>query len=222
MSFLICQHWIWLYVVICGGGDALRSVVLTSGGIDSSLVLQLLQRKGHIVFPLFVDYGHLAARMEWKSCKEICHYLSLEPERLDVGGVGKIIKCGLTDPNLDVEKEAFLPTRNLLFLTLGAAYGYVKSAYVVAIGLLSNPIFPDQTKEFIQEAQKAISTALGVDISILAPLISLNKYDTLLLARKYGLPLESTYSCHSGNDEPCGHCISCAERIAAEKGVYGL
>lgn len=197
----------------------MRVVVLSSGGVDSSVVMMLLKSKGHLLFPLFVDYGQLAAEAEWESCKRICNFLKLEPERLDISGFGESIPSGLTDSSLDVEEEAFVPTRNLLFLTLGAAHGYVKSAHVVAIGLLSNPIFPDQTEEFVQEAQKAISKALGLNVSILAPLISLNKYDTLMLARKYGLPLEFTYSCHSGNQEPCGRCISCRERIAAEKGL---
>jgi len=140
---------------------------------------------------------------------------------MDVQGFGKSIPSGITNRDCDVEKDAFLPTRNLLLLTLGAAYGYVKAAHVVAISLLSNPIFPDQTKDFVQEAQKTISKALGVDVTILAPLISLDKSDTLRLARKYGLPVEDTYSCHLGGEKPCGRCISCQERIAAEKCLAG-
>ena len=195
----------------------LRVIALSSGGIDSSVMLRLLKKEDCRIFPLFVDYGQLAAKAEWEACQKICKYLDLEPSRIDVSGFGHLIISGLTNRNLDIEKDAFLPTRNLLFLTVGAAYGYLKAAHVIAIGLLSNPIFPDQTVEFVQEAQGAITKALGVDISILTPLISLNKFDTLLLARKYGLPLSDTYSCHSGNKEPCGHCISCRERMAAEK-----
>lgn len=197
----------------------MRAVVLSSGGVDSSVILQLLKKKGHLTFPLFIDYGQLAAEAEWKACQEICHYLELKPERLGIQGFGELIPSGLINRSLDIEEKAFVPTRNLMFLTLGAAYGFTRSAYVVAIGLLSNPIFPDQTKEFIQIAQKAIGSALGVDVSILAPLITLNKYDTLMLARKHKLPLSLTYSCHAGTEKPCGCCISCKERIAAEKGL---
>jgi 7-cyano-7-deazaguanine synthase len=182
-------------------------------------MMQLLKEKGFKIFPLFVDYGQLAANAEWEACQRICQYLDLKPERMDVRGFGHLVRSGLTDRNLDIEKEAFLPTRNLMFLTLGAAYGYAKSAHVIAIGLLSNPIFPDQTPEFVKEAQKTISKALGIDVTILAPLISLDKYDTLRLASKHGLPIEYTYSCHSGNKERCGQCISCKERIAAERGL---
>lgn len=195
----------------------MRVIALSSGGIDSSVMIQLLKKENCRVYPLFIDYGQLAANAEWEACQKICKYLDLKPSRMDISGFGRLIPSGLTNHNLDIEKNAFLPARNLLLLSVGAAYGYFKSAYVVAIGLLSNPIFPDQTVEFVQGAQRAISKALGVGISILTPLISLDKCDILLLARKYGLPLGATYSCYSGNKEPCGHCSSCKERMAAEK-----
>jgi len=194
----------------------MRIVALASGGLDSSVMMLLLKKEGHDLFPLFIDYGQLARETEWEACQKIGRYLNLKPCRMDISGFGKTIPSGITNDNLDIEKDAFLPTRNLLFLTVGASYGYVKSAHVIAIGLLSNPIFPDQTVEFVQMAQKSISMALGVDIKILAPLISLNKIDTMGLARKYGLPSSLTYSCHSGNKEPCGFCISCKERVVAE------
>ena len=195
----------------------MKIVALASGGVDSSVMMLLLKKEGHELLPLFIDYGQLARENEWMACQDICRYLGLEPNRMNISGFGKIIPSGITDDKFDIEKDAFLPTRNLLFLTLGAAYGYVRSAKVIAIGLLSNPIFPDQTVEFVEVAQRCISTSLGADIRILAPSISLDKFDTLRLAHKYGLPLDLTYSCHSGNEEPCGKCISCKERITAEK-----
>ncbi len=199
----------------------MRIVVLASGGVDSSVMMLLLKKEGHELFPLFIDYGQLGREKEWIACQKICRYLGLEANRMDISGFGKSVPSGITNNKFDIEKDAFLPTRNLLFLTLGAAYAYFKSADVIAIGLLSNPIFPDQKAEFVQSAQMTISISLGVTIRILAPLISLDKFDTLRLARKYGLPLDLTYSCHSGAEEPCGQCISCKERIAAEKYLTG-
>jgi 7-cyano-7-deazaguanine synthase len=181
----------------------------------------LLKKQNHELFPLFIDYGQLSREKEWTACQSICNYLGLKPHRIDVSGFGQSIKSGITDSTLDIEEKAFLPTRNLLFLTLAGAYGYTNSVNIIAIGLLSNPIFPDQTREFIRNAQRAISISLGAEVEILAPTISLSKIDTLGLARKYKLPLDLTYSCHSGNSEPCGRCISCKERISAEKYLGG-
>lgn len=193
-------------------------VVLSSGGIDSSLMMYLFKKDGHVVLPLHIDYGQLAEEREWKSCVEISKQLSLFPEKLDVSGFGKLIRSGLTDGSLDVYEDAFLPTRNLLFLTLGAAYAFSRSCSVVAIGLLANPIFPDQGKEFVRKAQESISASLGKPIHFLTPLIELDKRDVLKLAEEHRIPTV-TYYCHSGTETPCGKCISCQERIAAEKSL---
>jgi len=198
-----------------------KVVVLASGGVDSSVTMFLLKKGNHEVLPLFVDYGQLAGEKEWTSCRAICDFLGLVPTRVDISGFGRSIPSGITDDKLDIEKQAFLPTRNLLFLTVGSAYAYTHFAPAVAIGILANPIFPDQTVDFIQTAEKTIRTALGSDIQVLAPLISLDKRDTLNLAIKYKLPLDLMSNCHSRNEKRCGVCISCRERIAAEKSMVG-
>jgi 7-cyano-7-deazaguanine synthase len=176
----------------------------------------LLRKDGHDVRPLHVDYGHRAEQREWKSCQEICKYLGLTPNRIGIVGM-ESIPSGLIDINLDIEKQAFLPTRNLLFATLGAAFAYGQSSDVVALGLLANPIFPDQTPEFVKATEKCLSISLGKNVRILTPFIGMDKRDTLRLARKNNLPLGSTYYCHSGTPEPCGKCISCKERHLAEE-----
>lgn len=193
----------------------MKIVVLTSGGIDSGLMISMFTKEGHEVLPLHINYGHLAEAKEWESCKKICNKFSLEPYCMDINGFGKL-PSGLTNKELDVYDKAFLPTRNLTFLTMGAAYAYSKSCNVVAIGLLANPIFPDQTKEFVEKAQISISEALGTQIYFLTPLIDLDKRDVLKLAEDFELS-KITYYCHSGGEKPCGVCISCRERIAADK-----
>jgi 7-cyano-7-deazaguanine synthase len=135
---------------------------------------------------------------------------------MDLSGYGQI-PSGLTNPDLDIVERAFLPGRNMLFLLAGAAYAYSTRSDAIALGLLSNPIFPDQTIGFVKSAQDCLVAALGTNIKLLAPLIGLDKRDTLNLARKHSFPLELTYFCHSGNEKPCGFCISCRERIAAEE-----
>lgn len=192
-------------------------MALSSGGVDSSIMMLLLKKDGHVVLPLHVNYGHLAEQQEWQACCRVCKHLGLnEPFRMDLSGYGQI-PSGLTNPDLDIVERAFLPGRNMLFLLAGAAYAYSTRSDAIALGLLSNPIFPDQTIGFVKSAQDCLVAALGTNIKLLAPLIGLDKRDTLNLARKHSFPLELTYFCHSGNEKPCGFCISCRERIAAEE-----
>ena len=192
-------------------------VTLVSGGIDSTLMSLMAYEVGATLFPLFIDYGQLGIDKEWEACQRLHERFNLPSvTRLDLSGFGKIIPSGLTDSNLRINEDAFLPGRNLLFVLAGAAHAYKVQANSVAIGLLDpdNRLFPDQAKEFLQDAEKAIETAMGKKISILTPLINFSKTDVLVMASERGI--DQTYSCHSGTNEPCGVCIACLEIINAK------
>lgn len=191
-------------------------VVLVSGGVDSS-VISALSTKEHVeTFPLFIDYGQRSAAIEWKTCKELhsLHNWS-QPKRMRLGGFGSLVPSGLTDVSLDINKDAFLPCRNLLFLVCGAAYAYSKGASAVSIGLIDqeSAIYPDQTRDFVKNAEHAIKTALGKDIRVVAPLLKISKAEVLTMAATLGI--RGAYSCHAGRRKPCGICISCLERQRA-------
>lgn len=191
-------------------------IALVSGGIDSAVMCKIIEKQGESIFPLFMDYGQIAAKKEWSACQQLfkeCKFPS--PAKVDLSGYGKIIPSGLTDINKDIFKNAFLPGRNMLFLLVGAAYAHSLGEKTIAIGLLSEKthLFPDQTREFIVNTNFALNSALGDDIIIVTPLINFSKPDTIKLACHYNIPLDKTYSCHSGHDKYCGKCISCREII---------
>ncbi|MCY3766267.1 MAG: 7-cyano-7-deazaguanine synthase [Gemmatimonadetes bacterium] len=190
----------------------MRIVPLVSGGLDSTLVSVMAKEEGAELFPLFIDYGQLAVRNEWEACKRLHSQFGLPPVTyMDMSGFGKTISSGLTDSSLRINEDAFLPGRNLLFVLAGAAHAIDVQANSIALGLL-NPadhIFPDQTKQFLEECERIIQVAMGSRILVLAPLLELSKRDVLLLASKRGIT--QTYSCHAGSEEPCGVCIACIE-----------
>jgi len=191
-------------------------VTLVSGGLDSTLIAVLVKEEGISQLPIFIDYGQICKDMEWEACKQVHKGLDLpQPLVMNLSGFGKLISSGLTDPKLNVYKDAFLPGRNLLFLLAGSAYAYQNNCSAVAIGLLSDEssIFPDQTEEFVKYSQIVINTAMGREIRIIAPLMSFTKNDVIELARSKGI--RGTYSCHAGTAEPCGECVSCIERLNA-------
>jgi 7-cyano-7-deazaguanine synthase len=129
----------------------------------------------------------------------------------DLSGYGRLIKSGLTDPNQRVLEDAFTPGRNLLFLLVAAAYAFQRDADAISIGLLheETSLFPDQTSAFLQEAEAMIARSMGREIKVLAPLSSFHKQEVIELATLKGI--EGTYSCHLGDETPCGACIACNE-----------
>lgn len=187
-------------------------VNLVSGGLDSTLIGVMAQEEGLEHFPLFIDYGQRAARKEWETCKLVHDALGLPtPLRMDLSGFGRVIASGLTRAELDIKNDAFTPGRNLIFLLMGSAYAYQQGASSVAIGLLAeeSSLFPDQKPEFVAQAEICISAAMGRQIKVITPLIDFHKADVVTLAQTKGIT--GTYSCHTGNSEPCGRCIACLE-----------
>jgi len=195
-------------------------VALVSGGVDSIVMCKILNEDFDKILPLFIDYGQLSSEKEWESCQILLKECGLpEAVKIDINGFGKVIKSGITDVSKDINKEAFLPCRNQIFLTIGASYAYQEGADGIAIGILSEKfhIFPDQTEEFIVNTNTAINSALDKDITILTPLINFSKEEVIKLAHKHNVPLDKTYSCHKGEGVYCGDCISCREIIDSGK-----
>jgi 7-cyano-7-deazaguanine synthase len=200
----------------------MSTVVLMSGGVDSSLAAVLAMEAGVDVLPLFVDYGQRAKAMELASCQQVCESFGLpRPVVVEMEGFGRVIPSGLTDPDARIREDAFLPGRNLLFLVAGAAFAYSRQAGSVVIGLLdeSQRLFPDQSSDFLQDAERAIESALGAHVTIQAPLIAMSKAQVLALAAERGIT--GTYSCHAGSREPCGVCVSCEEIRVANAAASG-
>jgi len=195
----------------------MRIVSLTSGGIDSSVLLFMLQREKHDILPLCINYGHKASKMELNSFHKVCKFLKLEGEVIDTEGINKI-KSGLTTKEIPESEHPFFPARNLLLFTIGSAYAFSRSSRLVSMGFLRNPEFPDQTSDFITSAEKTIEIATGISIKLFTPFIKLDKREVVQLAKKYRFPLELTYSCYSGKQSPCGKCKGCLNRETAMAG----
>ena len=187
-------------------------VTLVSGGLDSTLVATLAKEEGVQQYPLFIDYGQICRDRELMACKQVMNSLSLpEPKVANLAGYGNLIRSGLTDSTLDIIEDAFTPGRNMLFLLIASAYAYQVKADAVSIALLheDTSLFPDQTSSFLYDAEQMINKCMGRNIRILAPLADYHKADVVALAEDKGI--RNTYSCHKGEDKPCGDCIACNE-----------
>jgi 7-cyano-7-deazaguanine synthase len=199
-------------------------ISLVSGGVDSLVMSKIIEDQGSTLFPVFLDYGQIAAEKEWDACREVFKECGLpEVFRANLSEYGKLFPSGLTDISKDIYSDAFLPGRNMLLLLIGCVYGYRKKGDAVAIGLLSEEehLFPDQTEEFIVNANFALNSALFKEedkkLMIVTPLINFNKIQVIKLAEEYNIPIEKTYSCHSGKDAYCGKCIACKEILNSDK-----
>ena len=189
----------------------MKIISLSSGGLDSSVLLYVLKKDNHDVHPLFINYGQKSAKHELDAFTKVCEFLQLDGHVINLDSL-KEIRCGLTDDNISPVDFPYFPARNLIFASIGSSYAYTHACHVISLGFLQNSFFTDQSTKFVSDIENTIQISLGSDFKILTPFINMNKREVMQLAKQYNFPVDITYSCHSGTEKPCGDCMGCVER----------
>ena len=205
-----------------------RIAVLTSGGLDSAVLVADLARDA-AVFPVYVACGlvweaeerrALGAYLAALNRPNLCPLVELA---LPAGALyGEHWSTSGRDvPDAESPDSAvFLPGRNVLLIGLAAVWCSTHAADTIAIGSLDENPFPDATPRFFESYGRLLSEALDHAVRVIAPYRGLRKAE--LIRRHAGLPLELSLSCMQPRDgRHCGACNKCAERrrAFAEAGV---
>lgn len=177
-----------------------HTLVLMSGGIDSSAAASLYVAEGRYVSGVFVDYGQLAAESEWAAVRQVAEYLDIDLRRIELG-------CEL----VSTRGEIF--GRNAIFALIAASTTNLRPLKV-AMGIHALSEYYDTTLLFMQHIQRILDGYSGGDVEIEAPFISNTKAEVIEIAKQIGLPVELTYSCERQSAPQCGVCGSCGDRIA--------
>jgi 7-cyano-7-deazaguanine synthase len=211
----------------------MKSVVLLSGGLDSTVLVAHLLDSGDEVHTVSVDYGQ-RHRVELRAAHAVARYYGLPHDVVDLSPLGRLLSgSALTDPTVDVPdghyadesmRATVVPNRNAIMISvavgIAAARGFNRVATAVHAG--DHPIYPDCRAEFIYAATMAAEYAtVGYgDVTVVAPFVVHDK--TWIAARGAELraPLELTWSCYKGVPEMaeawhCGTCGTCTERREA-------
>jgi 7-cyano-7-deazaguanine synthase len=116
--------------------------------------------------------------------------------------------------------STYVPSRNIIFLSLAASLAESRGAEAVFIAANSVDFsgYPDCTPEFLEAFQRTldVGTKAGRDgrgIRIEAPVLRMTKKEIVSEAVRLGVPLELTWSCYTGGDRACGRCDSCLLRL---------
>ncbi|MBI4115603.1 MAG: 7-cyano-7-deazaguanine synthase QueC [Candidatus Omnitrophica bacterium] len=206
----------------------MKTIVLFSGGLDSTTALYVARSEGREPICLTIHYGQLHER-EITSAKKIAVSLRLEhwiiPLSLPWGG------SALTDSEIalpkgrsekEISKEipvTYVPARNSIFLSLAASLAETKEADSIYFGAnaLDYSGYPDCRPAFLEAFEELIARGTkagseGKKIRIIAPLLYLSKAEIVRLGYELKVPFEWTWSCYEGRETPCGECDSCILR----------
>lgn len=209
----------------------MSTVVLFSGGMDSTVLLYAMKRakdgRGDEVIALSFDYGQ-RHRKELMSAKLITQALGVEHKQVkldanlfkgsaltDVSTTHKIPQGKKWD---DPEQTAtIVPNRNAVMLTQAYALAYSRGIRHVAWAAHAGDaaIYPDCREEFAERFERMQESALAVRIRLERPFIDIDKSGIVQVGLGLNVPFELTWTCYVGGTMACGYCGSCMERLAA-------
>jgi 7-cyano-7-deazaguanine synthase len=197
--------------------------VLTSGGLDSSILVGEVLRQGKRVQPIYIrtglhwQAGELPALTRFLAAVATEHLAELVTLDLPLADLysGHWSFTGRAIPGVDSPDEAvYLPGRNALLIVKAAVWCQLHGVRELAMAPLGTSPFADASESFFRDFETAINHGSERKLRLSRPFGNMNKRQVMALGR--GLPLELTMSCLSPADGlHCGECNKCAERQAA-------
>jgi len=194
--------------------------VMSSGGLDSCILIGDLLRREKVVQPFYIRTGLTWQHAELPALEKFLAAVKSETLRplilldlpLDDLYLGHWSLTGRDTPDAESPDEAvFLPGRNALLLIKAAIYCQLHGIGQLAIAPLGTSPFEDAGPQFFREFQAAMNRGVERQVELLRPFGQLNKKQVMELGD--GLPLELTFSCiHPVDGLHCGVCNKCAER----------
>lgn len=207
------------------GDKKISTVVIVSGGIDSTVALrQVVRREGaYSVRALGFLYGQKQAR-ELNYARAQCDLLRVPYtlvyipwlERFKSANIDKSVPVPSIKEVLGhPQPSTYIPSRNLLFLTIACQFAEESGAHVVVYGAQLHDLYGyfDTTQEFVDRLNSVLELNRLHRIVIMAPLAFNSKGDNIRLGHTLGVDFSKTYSCYEGREFHCGVCATCAERM---------
>lgn len=205
-----------------------KTVVVYSGGLDSTVLLCKLLAEGRKVKALSINYGQ-RHRRELEAAGKICKLLKVEHRIVDLSGLKTVLGgSSQTDdavavPHGHYEEESMkltvVPNRNMILLAIAGAWAislkYDSVAYAAHAG--DHDIYPDCREEFVRPLAEALAHADWHTVELERPFLLYTKAEVVKVGALVGAQdaMAASYSCYEGRERHCGLCGTCQERRAA-------
>jgi len=204
----------------------MKTIIIYSGGMDSTVLLYHLLDRGDEVSALSINYGQRHKR-ELAAGQAITAKLGVEHRIADLSAL-KPILAGSSQTSDEIHvphghyaaenmKLTVVPNRNMLMLAVAGAWAISRKADAIAYAAHAgdHAIYPDCREEFVKPLAEALAHADWHTVTIMRPFIGMTKADICQLGSKLGVPFGLTYSCYEGKEAHCGRCGTCTERKEA-------
>ena len=214
------------------------SVLILSGGLDSSVAAFVACRETPPRLALFFDYGQRAAPRERKAAQAVAAELKIPFRPIALPWLRELSHSALTDHERDLPRFTiedlddsgvtadsarcvWVPNRNGVFLNVAAAFAESLEAEYLVTGFNAEEAltFPDNSEDFVQVANEFFQYATMNGVKVISYTQAWNKTKIVEEGLKLGVPFEKLWSCYDAGSRQCGSCESCQRSIRAYREV---
>lgn len=205
-----------------------KSLILLSGGLDSTVSLACAKENYNITMALTFDYGQRAKEQEIKASSEIAKYFNIEHKVIYLPWLAEITQTSLVNtgdslPKLNIDeldtlnltqesaKNVWVPNRNGLFINIAGSFAdsYDFTHIIFGANKEEAVTFSDNSKEFIEKINMSLEYSTLVKPKLIAPLIDFDKKEIIKIAIDHKVSFNLIRSCYTSLEKHCGECESC-------------
>jgi 7-cyano-7-deazaguanine synthase len=104
----------------------------------------------------------------------------------------------------------YIRGRNALLLAVALAWNH-QCPSLVALGAHAGTGYADCSLPFVESIQQIFDVYADGTVRVVAPFLGWTKADIWAFSTQRNVPIEITYSCEAGTDDPCGVCATCLD-----------
>jgi 7-cyano-7-deazaguanine synthase len=203
----------------------MKTVIVLSGGMDSTTLLYKLLAEGKEVKAISFNYGQRHSR-ELLQAAKTCEALGVEHKIVDMTFLKEIVSNSALTSDIEVPeghyedetmKLTVVPNRNMIMASIAIGWAVNEDYDEIALGVHAgdHAIYPDCRPEFIHALREVAAIANFKAIGVYTPYLHVDKGDIAIEGKELGVDYSMTHTCYKGGDVPCGVCGACQERAEA-------
>ena len=203
-----------------------NSIILLSGGLDSTVSATIARKRTKPIFALTFDYGQRAAKREILASKKICKALNIKHKIVKIPFFKEFKKLIMLEykrrvniKNFSRLQNIWIPNRNALFINIAACYAEYYNADLIITGFNREEAaqFPDNSPQFIDAINRSLKYSTLKKVKVKSYVEKYAKKEIYKIGLKYNAPLEYIYVCYLGGKKMCGKCTSCKKLLECIK-----
>lgn len=206
----------------------LDTVVLLSGGLDSTVNLYQAQSAGRVKLALSFNYQQKALVPEIACAQRICRDLGIPHKVIELPFFADLGASSLTSEaiklplgaevnildhqqSLRTASKVWVPNRNGVFLNLAGAFAEAANCQAVVVGFNQEEAstFPDNSAEYLAAATAGFKYSTSTQVKCISYTLDMNKAQIVKKGLELGVDFRNIWPCYQAFEKWCGQCESC-------------